>query len=82
MNILLKNVDEEKYHFLKIEAAKRKMTLGRLFNRLVEEYKQKEAEDNKSWERLFTRGPLLTNDEAKKMHKSIEVFRKDYGFEG
>ena len=82
MNILLKNVDEEKWHFLKIEAAKRKMTLGKLFNKLVEEYKHTEAEDNKSWDRLFTRVPLLTNEEAKKIHKSIDVFRHDYGFEG
>ncbi len=80
MNILLKNVDEEKYHLLKIEAAKRKMTLGRLFNELVEEYTTKEKEYERAWDEVFAMVPLITKEEAKKMHKACEEFRKETEF--
>lgn len=80
MNILLKNVDEEKYHLLKIEAAKRKLTLGRLFNELVEDYTHKENEHEKAWQEVFAMVPFITKEEAKKMHKACDEFRQETEF--
>ena len=82
MNTLIKNIDEENWHFFKVEAAKQNIPLGELFNRLVEEYKNREEDMNASWQRIFTRPALLTKEEAKHMHKAIESFRRELSFEG
>lgn len=83
MDTMIKNVDEENWHFLKVYAAKEKTTIGEMFNRIISEYKEKEGEDVKcAWEKIFSRKPLLTPYEAKRMHKSIKCFREEYGFEG
>lgn len=37
---------------------------------------------NASWQRIFSRPALLTKEEAKRMHKAIESFRKEFSFEG
>lgn len=82
MNTLIKNVDEEKWHFLKVEAAKEKVALGELFNRIVEEYKNRKRASNERWEKIFSAKPILTEKEAKEMHKASESFRNEYSFEG
>ena len=82
MNILLKNVDEEKYHLLKIEAAKKRVTLGKLFNIMVEEHTTKEKDALKQWDDIFSTKPFLTEEESKHMRDRIKVFRQEYGFEG
>ena len=82
MNTLIKNIDEENWHFLKVEAVKQKIPLGELFNRLVEEYKNRDEDMNASWQRIFSRHALLTKEEAKRMHKAIESFRREFSFEG
>jgi len=82
MNTLIKNIDEENWRFLKVEAAKQNITLGELFNRLVEEHKSREEDMNISWQRIFSRPALLTKEEAKRMHKAIESFRREFSFEG
>ncbi len=83
MNTLIKNVDENNWHFLKIQAAKEKRTIGKLFNKIIEEYKQKNQEDvRENWEKIFIRKALLTKNEAEKMHIAMKHFRKEYGFEG
>ena len=83
MDTMIKNIDEENWYFLKVHAAKEKTTIGEIFNRIISEYKEKEGENvTRAWEKIFSRKPLLTADEAKKMHKSIKCFREEYGFEG
>ena len=82
MNTLIKNIDEENWRFLKVEAAKQNITLGELFNRLVEEHKNRDEDMNASWQRIFSRPALLTKEEAKRMHKAIESFRREFSFEG
>jgi hypothetical protein len=82
MDVLIKNVNEDNWHFLKVEAAKERKTMGNMFNKLVEELKKKEKDDIAAWERIFSRKPLLTKKQAKRMHKHVATFRKEYGFEG
>lgn len=83
MDTMIKNVDEENWHFLKVQAAKEKATIGEMFNRIISEYKEKEVEDAKrAWNKIFSKPPIFTKEEAKKMHKASESFRKEYGFEG
>lgn len=82
MNTLIKNVDEENWHFLKVEAAKERVTIGKLFNRVVEEYKNKGREDTtKAWEKIFRGKPILSKEETKRMHMNIKSFRKEFDFE-
>ena len=82
MDVLIKNVDEDNWHFLKVEAAKERRTMGEIFNKLVLELKEKEEDDMAVWDKIFSRKPLLTKKQAKRMHKHIAPFRKEYGFEG
>lgn len=83
MDTLIKNVDEENWHYLKVQAAKEKITLGQLFNRLVQDYKEMEKEEASwLWKKIFSRAPLLGKEDAKRMHKAIQDFRKEYTFEG
>lgn len=83
MNTLIKNLDEENWHFLKVEAAKERTTLGNLLNRIIEEYKSKEKEAAKeTWGKIFSLKPLLDKAESREMHKALTSFRKEYNFEG
>ena len=83
MNTLIKNLDEENWHFLKVEAAKERTTLGNLLNRILEEYRSKEkSTTRKAWEKIFSLKPLLNKTEAKEMHRVVASFRKEYHFEG
>ncbi len=83
MNTLIKNVEESNWHFLKVQAAKEKKTMGVLFNKIIEEYKRTKQDNVKErWKYIFTRKPLLTRSEANKMHQGVTKFRKEYGFEG
>jgi len=83
MNTLIKNLDEENWHFLKVEAAKERTTLGNLLNRILEEYKSKEKNTaRRAWEKIFSLKPSLSKTEAKEMHKAASSFRKEYHFEG
>lgn len=83
MNTLIKNLDEENWHFLKIEAAKERTTLGNLLNRIIEAYKSKEKEAaEKAWGKIFSGKPLLNKIEAREMHLAASTFRKEFHFEG
>jgi len=83
MNTLIKNLDEENWHFLKVEAAKERTTLGNLLNRILEEYKSKENNAaKKAWNKIFAAKTLLTKANAKEMLAASKSFRKEYNFEG
>lgn len=82
MNTLIKNIDEERWHFIKIQAAKERKTIGELFNAIILEYENKEKTDKNVWERVLSRKPSLTEKQAEDMKKTIKCFKKSYGFEG
>ena len=82
MNTLIKNINEENWHFLKVEAAKARVTIGELFNRLIEEFKNKEDGSHaKAWDKIFRGKPILSKDDARRMHLSIKSFREEFDFE-
>lgn len=81
MDTLIKNVDEESWHFLKVEAAKEKKTMGELFNTIIAVYKNKQ-DSREQLQKILSRAPLLTKEEARNMHNKIRVYRTEYGFEG
>jgi hypothetical protein len=41
---LIKNIKEEQWHYFKVQAAKEKVTLGTMFNRIIDDYKKKELD--------------------------------------
>ena len=82
MDTLIKNINEENWHFLKVEAAKERVTMGELFNRVIEEYKNMGKDnDAKTWEKIFRGKPILSKKETKSMHMAIKSFRKELDFE-
>ncbi len=82
LDSLIKNIEEEHWHYFKVQAAKERITLGSMFNKLVETYKKKSSEHAKQWQIIFSRKPLLTDSEARKMREAISDFRKEFNFEG
>ena len=81
MNTLIKNIDEKRWHFVKIQAAKEKKTIGELFNALILDYENKEKTHRDTWEKLLSRKPTITEKQAEDMKKAIMSFKKSYGFE-
>lgn len=82
MNTLIKNIDEKRWHFIKIQAAKERKTIGELFNAIIYEYENKEKTDKNVWEQVLSRKQSLTEKQAEDMKKAIMCFKKSYGFEG
>jgi len=78
MDSLIKNIKEEHWYYFKVQSAKEKVTLGTMFNRLIDAYKKKRKEATKQLAIILSRGPLLTDSEAKKMHNSTKEFRKEF----
>ncbi|MBI5072847.1 hypothetical protein HZA99_03445 [Candidatus Woesearchaeota archaeon] len=81
MDTMIKNIDEENWHFVKVQAAKEKKTIGELFNTMVQGYKEKEIAQKNAWERILSRKATLTQKKADEIEKSIKLFKKSYGFE-
>lgn len=80
MDSCIKNVDEEKWNYVKVEAAKKRLTMGKFFNRLVEEYKMKEEAAKEEWEKIFSGKAFLSRDEAENIKKDSIEFRKNFEF--
>jgi len=73
----IKNVNEEAWLEFKSIAAKNKMKMGKLFEDMVEEYKKKTKE---FWNDILKGPPLLSEEEAKGMEKTVKGLREEYGF--
>ena len=73
----IKGVDEEAWSEFKSLAAKDKVKMGRLFEKMVVEYKKK---SNEFWDGIL-KGPRIISDaEAKIMEETVKKIRKEYGF--
>lgn len=81
MNTLIKNIDERRWHFVKIQAAKERKKIGELFNAMILDYENKEKADKSRWEKILSRKPTLTEKQAEDMKRAITSFKKSYGFE-
>lgn len=78
MDTCIKNVSETAWKAFKLEAVRRGMNMGSLFNKLVEENLERNSQTK--WEKVLTGGPRLTAASAKKLRKDIAVFRKGFDF--
>ncbi len=81
MDVLIKNVDQEDWHFVKVEAVKEKKTMSEVLHTIIEEYRAKEQE-GKRWTAVLNRRATLTDYEAKNVWEGLQTFRKDFHFRG
>ncbi|MEK6946128.1 MAG: hypothetical protein AABX32_00825 [Nanoarchaeota archaeon] len=73
----IKDVDEDAWHEFKSIAARNKMNMGKLFKKMVEDYKDK---SKGVWDEIL-RGPkILSDEEADGMLETVRNLRKEYGF--
>ncbi len=73
----IKDVDEVAWSEFKSMAAHDKIKMGKLFERMVEEYKDNTKD---FWDSILKGPPALTKEEAEIMTKKAERIRKEYGF--
>lgn len=72
----IKDVDEEDWLEFKSMAARNRIKMGKLFGRMVEEYKK----SKNFWDEIL-RGPaILSKEEADSMLHTVKKIRKEYGF--
>ena len=73
----IKDVDEEAWLEFKSIAVKNKIKMGRLFTKMVEEYKEK---SKNFWSDILEGPPALSKEEADAMMENSKRIRKEYGF--
>jgi len=73
----IKDVDEEAWFEFKSIAAKNNMKMGKLFEKMVEEYKKK---SKRFWDEILKGEPILSKEEADSMMETVTKLRKEYGF--
>ena len=73
----IKDVDEEAWLEFKSMAARNKMKMGKLFNKMVEEYEEK---SKNFWDGILKGPPILSKEEADAMREISRKIRKEYGF--
>ena len=73
----IKDVDEEAWLEFKSIAARNKVKMGKLFTRMVEDYKKKGKD---FWDEILKGPHVLSKEEADAMLKTIRDIRKEYGF--
>lgn len=78
MDTCIKNVSEHTWRAFKLEAVRRGLNMGELFDRLVEE--RTTGLDKSNWDAVLGRGKKLTDAEAKALRKEISEFRKGFDF--
>jgi len=73
----LKGVNEESWAEFKSLAVKNRTNMGKLFERMLEEYKKKSEEN---WKIILSGKKILSDKEAEDMLKIVKESRKEYGF--
>jgi len=73
----IKDVDEDTWLEFKSIAVRNKMTMGKLFVDMVEEYKKKTKE---FWDDILKGPAVISDEEARAMEETISRIRKEYGF--
>ncbi|MBI2208823.1 hypothetical protein HYU50_04990 [Candidatus Woesearchaeota archaeon] len=73
----IKGVDEETWSEFKSLAAKDKVNMGSLFEKMVVEYKKK---SNEFWDDVLKGPKIITDGEAKAMGEAVKKIRKEHGF--
>ena len=73
----IKDVDEDSWSSFKSIAARNNMKMGKLFESMVEDYKEK---SKYAWDKVLNPGYKISEKEAAYMEKTIRNIRKDIGF--
>ena len=73
----IKDVDQEAWLEFKSIAARNKMKMGKLFERIIEDYKEK---SKSFWDEVLKGPPILSKKEADAMMDTVKNLRKEYGF--
>ena len=73
----IKDVDEEAWLEFKSIAARNKMKMGKLFGRIIEDYKEK---SKSFWDDILKGPPILSEEEAKSMDETAKRVREEHGF--
>ena len=73
----IKGVNEDSWAEFKSLAVRDRTNMGRLFERMLEEYKKKSEEN---WKIILSGKKILSDKEADDMLKIVKESRKEYGF--
>lgn len=73
----IKTVDDGTWVKFKTLAVKKRLTMGELLASMVREY-EKRADD--TWDKILHSGKILSDREAKDLHKIVRGLRKERGF--
>lgn len=73
----IKDVDEEAWLEFKSIAARNKMKMGKLFEEMVDEYKERSKD---VWNAILNPGKILSDKEADYMEEIVKKIRKEKGF--
>jgi len=73
----IKGVNEESWAEFKSLAVRNRTNMGKLFERMLEEYKKKSEEN---WKIILSGKKILSDKEADDMLKIVKESRKEYGF--
>jgi len=82
MHKLLKNVDEESWNELKVEAARHRQTLSAFLASIVREHQLTERKKRAAWDVVLNGKKHLTDADAAALRKALAPFEKEHGFEG
>lgn len=73
----IKGIDEQAWLEFKSIAARSRMKMGKLFERMVEDYKEKTGS---FWDDILKGPPALSKEEADAMMETVKKVREEYGF--
>jgi len=73
----IKGVNEESWAEFKSLAVRNRTNMGKLFERMLEEYKKKSEEN---WKIILSGKKILSDKEAGDMLKIVKESRREYGF--
>jgi len=73
----IKGVDEDSWSSFKSIAAKNNMKMGKLFEKMVDEYHDK---SKYVWDKILNPGYTISEKEAVYMKRTIKKIRGDLGF--
>lgn len=73
----IKGIGKEKWMEFKSLAAKRDVSLGNLFESMVEDYDKR---SDLVWEEILKGEKILSDDEAREIGESVKKIRKERGF--
>jgi len=73
----IKGINEDAWSSFKSIAAKNNMKMGKLFEEMLDRYKQ---DSKRFWDEILNGEKILSDKEAEDIEKSIKKLRKEKGF--